>query len=85
MKFSKAIKTNGMSPEEVFRYLDRKQAGQVEVGTIAQFVDSTLKTDFKEREKYALVNYLDLDRRGTIDRKSFLERYTQCINSNLGR
>lgn len=83
MKFSKAIKTNGMSPEEVFRYLDRKQAGQVEVGTIAQFVDSTLKTDFKEREKYALVNYLDLDKKGTIDRKSFLKELEKASEINI--
>jgi len=72
-----------MSPEEVFNNLDGKQAGYVEVGTIAQFIDSTLKTKFEEREKYALVNYLDLDRRGTIDRKSFLERLKKAPEINI--
>jgi hypothetical protein len=68
-----------MKAEEVFRYCDPKQQGKIELAAIYQFVDSTLRTEFKEREKFALVNYLDVSKVGSIDRKHFMKELEKAI------
>lgn len=81
LKFARVLKNQGMKPEEVFRYCDPKQLGKIENQALYKFVDSTLRTEFKEREKFALVAYLDLGKVGSIERKHFMKELEKAIEN----
>jgi Ca2+-binding EF-hand superfamily protein len=55
----------------MFNACDINDDSRVEINEIRKFVES-LNQDFKIKEIHALMNYLDIDKNGLIDKDEFL-------------
>lgn len=83
LKFAKAIKQNGYSKEEVLVKCDPKGSGTISLSTISQFIDSNLRIEFKEREKFALSNYLDVNKTNSVETKHLGKELDKAFNINV--
>lgn len=72
IKFSMALKNEGLNHETVLSKL-KQPNGNINVSDLARYIDSEVKTVFMEREKFALINMLDVNKKGDIDSK-FVEK-----------
>lgn len=67
-----ALNNEGVNHETVLSKL-KQSNGNINVSDLARYIDSDLKTVFMEREKFALINMLDVNKKGEIDSK-FIEK-----------
>lgn len=67
-----ALNNEGVNHETVLSKL-KQSNGNINVSDLGRYIDSDLKTVFMEKEKFALINMLDVNKKGEIDSK-FVEK-----------
>lgn len=61
-----------MTPEEAFSEIDNERKGAIRISKLLGFIGQRITVMFKEREKYALANYLDYTKERLIDGEHFV-------------
>jgi Ca2+-binding EF-hand superfamily protein len=61
---------------EMFNACDINDDARLALSEVKKFVEG-LSTDFTLKEVHALVNYLDIDKNGIIDKDDFLRQMTK--------
>lgn len=65
------LKRKDISYLELFNSCDVNDDTRVNIKELQTFIES-LSSDFRIKEIYALVNYLDIDKNGLLDKDEFL-------------
>lgn len=65
-----AANSQGDSSESIISKL-KQSGGHLKAADLAQYIENDLKTVFKEREKFALINMLDVNKSSEIDLQFF--------------
>lgn len=79
IKLALGMKKINVTPEAAFTYMDSSGVGSTSVENFLYFVNTTLKTEFKDREKYALANTLDLNKTNEIKKDHFVKTMTRMM------
>ena len=66
------MKERNMTPDEMFNSCDVGQDNKIEISELTKFIMG-VSPDFKQKEAYALMVFLDLDNNGTLDKGEFVK------------
>jgi len=70
IKLSAILKERDLSAVEVFNSCDVDRSGTMKIDELAKFIEG-ISRDFKQKEAFALMRYLDVDNNGSIDKAEF--------------
>lgn len=64
------MKERDLSSSEVFNSCDIDRSGTIKIDELAKFIEG-ISRDFKQKEAFAMMRYLDIDNNGSIDKAEF--------------
>ena len=70
------LKKKDISYMEMFNACDVNEDTRVNIEEVRRFIEG-LNPDFKIKELHALMNYLDIDKNGILDKDEFLRQLTK--------
>jgi Ca2+-binding EF-hand superfamily protein len=70
IKLTAIMRERDLSPLEVFNSCDVGGDGKVDIKELANFIEG-ISRDFKQKEAFAMMRFLDVDNNGTIDKDEF--------------
>ena len=73
IKLSAIMKERDMSSIEVFNSCDIGRDGKVDLKELSNFIEG-ISRDFKQKEGFAMMRYLDVDNNGSIDKSEFIKQ-----------
>jgi len=74
------LQRKNISYIEMFNACDINDDHRIEISELEKFVEG-LSPDFKQKEVHALMNYLDIDKNGLVDKDEFLRQLTKAENT----
>ena len=78
IKLAKALKNQNMTPSQFSLLLDSPNRGKIGSMSLISEINK-LKMEFKEREKYSILNYIDPSRSGEFDERHLIKELEKAV------
>ena len=75
-KLIQELKSKDISFLEMFNACDVNDDTRLGIGEIRRFIEG-MSPDFQQKELYALMYYLDIDKNGLVDKDEFIRQLTK--------